>query len=154
MEKTDEFFMSEALKEAKRAFDKDEVPVGAVIVHEDNIIARAHNQRELLKDPTAHAEMIALTQAASHLDNWRLTGTTIYVTKEPCPMCAGAIMLSRIDKLIFATYDSKGGACGSVLNITNNDKLNHHVEVVTGILESESKSLLQEFFRKKRTDAI
>ncbi|OHB70901.1 MAG: tRNA-specific adenosine deaminase [Planctomycetes bacterium RBG_16_43_13] len=154
MEKTDEFFMSEALKEAKRAFDKDEVPVGAVIVHEDNIIARAHNQRELLKDPTAHAEMIALTQAASHLDNWRLTGTTIYVTKEPCPMCAGAIMLSRIDKLIFATYDAKGGACGSVLNITNNDKLNHHVEVVTGILESESKSLLQEFFRKKRTDAI
>jgi len=154
MEKTDEFFMSEALKEAKRAFDKDEVPVGAVIVHEDNIIARAHNQRELLKDPTAHAEMIALTQAASHLDNWRLTGATIYVTKEPCPMCAGAIMLSRIDKLIFATYDSKGGACGSVLNITNNDKLNHHVEVVTGILESESKSLLQEFFRKKRTDAI
>ena len=154
MEKTDEFFMSEALKEAKHAFDKDEVPVGAVIVHEDNIIARAHNQRELLKDPTAHAEMIALTQAASHLDNWRLTGTTIYVTKEPCPMCAGAIMLSRIDKLIFATYDAKGGACGSVLNITNNDKLNHHVEVVTGILESESKSLLQEFFRKKRTDAI
>ena len=154
MEKTDEFFMSEALKEAKHAFDKDEVPVGAVIVHEDNIIARAHNQRELLKDPTAHAEMIALTQAASHLDNWRLTGATIYVTKEPCPMCAGAIMLSRIDKLIFATYDSKGGACGSVLNITNNDKLNHHVEVVTGILESESKSLLQEFFRKKRTDAI
>jgi len=142
--------MKEALKEAEKAFRKDEVPVGAVIVHKDEIIARAHNQIIMLKDPTAHAEMIAITQAATYLKNERLKDCDMYVTIEPCPMCAGAMILARIRNLYFATKDPKSGAAGSVINILTNNSLNHRVKVTSGMLREESRSLIQEFFKKKR----
>lgn len=151
MSKIDKIYMSEALKEAVRAFDKDEVPVGAIVVHNGKIIGRAHNQIKLLKDPTAHAEMIAITQAAAHLKNERLPDCTMYVTIEPCAMCAGAMVLGRIKRLVYAAPDPKTGACGSVLNITNNSRLNHRIKTEKGILASEASSLLKEFFKKKRT---
>ena len=122
--------MQLALKEAERAFSKNEVPVGAVIVHNNTIIAKGHNQIEMMNDPTAHAEMIALTAAAAHLENKFLKDCVLYVTMEPCPMCAGAIVLSRIPSIVFGCYDPKMGGCGSVLNITENKKLNHQVHVV------------------------
>jgi tRNA(adenine34) deaminase len=150
MTKLDQYYMSEALKEAVKAFDEGEVPVGAVIVYEGRIIGRAHNQIKLLKDPTAHAEMIALTQAAAYLANERLLNTTMYVTIEPCSMCAGALVLGRVDRLIFGAGDPKTGACGSVVNITNNKKLNHRINVEKGVLEKECAMLLKEFFKKKR----
>ena len=142
--------MSEALKEAEKAFDSDEVPVGAVIVHEGKVIARAHNQIKLLKDPTAHAEMIAITQAASHLASERLINAVMYVTIEPCSMCAGAMVLARIKRLVYGADDPRTGACGSVVNITNNKKLNHRIKVEKGVLEKECAWLLKEFFKKKR----
>lgn len=145
-----EYYMNDALREAKKSFDKDEVPVGAVIVHKGIVIARAHNQIKLLKDPTAHAEMIAITQAANFLQNERLIGCSIYVTIEPCSMCAGAMILARIEELVYAADDPKTGACGSVEDIINNKKLNHKVKVKKGILEREAGSLLKEFFRTKR----
>ena len=148
--KSDEIFMSEALKEARKAFDSDEVPVGAVIVHESKIIARAHNQMKLLKDPTAHAEMIAITQAASYLANERLINTTMYVTIEPCSMCAGALVLARVKRLVYGADDPRTGACGSVFNIADNKKLNHRIKVTKGILEKECAGLLKGFFKKKR----
>ena len=151
MTKLDQYYMSEALKEAQRAFDEDEVPVGAVIVHEGRIIARAHNQIKLLKDPTAHAEMIALTQAAAHLGNERLINTVAYVTIEPCSMCAGAMVLARVKRLVFGAVDPKTGACGSMVNIANNRKLNHRIKVEKGTLEKECAWLLKEFFKKKRS---
>lgn len=141
-----EYFMRQAIIEAGKAIEKDEVPVGAVIVYEGRIIARAHNQRELLNDPTAHAEMIAITQAAAYLENWRLTGTTIYVTLEPCAMCAGALVQSRVDTLVYGTVDKKAGACVSVMNLVQEPRFNHRLEVVPGILANECKSLLQKFF--------
>jgi len=150
MTKLDRFYMSEALKEAQKAFDEDEVPVGAVITHDGRIIGKAHNQIKLLKDPTAHAEMIALTQAAAYLKNERLINTTMYVTIEPCSMCAGALVLARVKRLVFGAADPKTGACGSAMNIADNKKLNHRVKVESGILEKESAWLLKEFFRKKR----
>lgn len=145
-----ERFMAEALKEAERAREEGEVPVGAVIVHNDRIIARAHNQREVLKDPTAHAEMIAITQAAEALQNWRLEGTTIYVTLEPCAMCAGAIVLARIPRLVIGADDPKAGACGSVFDIPSEPRLNHRVEVLRGVMESEASALLRDFFHQRR----
>ena len=145
-----ELYMSEALKEAMKAFDRDEVPVGAVIVHGGKIIARAHNQIKLLKDPTAHAEMIALTQAAAHLQNERLLDTTVYVTVEPCAMCAGAMVLARVAQIVYGAADPRTGACGSVFNIAHDKRLNHRIEVVPGIREADCASLLTEFFRKKR----
>jgi len=145
-----EFYMQEALREARKAFDEDEVPVGAVIVHNGSIIARAHNQIKLLKDPTAHAEMIAITQAANHLQNERLIGSLIYVTIEPCSMCAGAVVLARIKELFYAADDPKAGACGSAADIANNKNLNHRVKIEKGILGQESGALLREFFKKKR----
>jgi len=148
--KIHESFMSEALKEAQRALKEDEVPVGAVIVYEGKVIARGHNQVECLKDPTAHAEMLALTSAANYLKTKWLNGASIYVTIEPCSMCAGALVLSRINNLYFGTADPKAGACGSVLNIVNNHKLNHRIKPVGGILKEEGSSLLREFFKKKR----
>ena len=148
--KSDEFYMREALREAKKAFQRDEVPVGAIIIYKGSIIARAHNQIRMLKDPTAHAEMIAITQAAGHLKNERLIDCLMYVTIEPCSMCAGALVLARINKLVYATDDPKAGACGSVINLVNHKKLNHRIEVSKGILEDESILLLKEFFRKKR----
>ena len=147
---THDVFMHEALKEAAFAYEKDEVPVGAVIVHESRVIARAHNQRELLKDPTAHAEMIAITQAAAALDNWRLTGATIYVTLEPCTMCAGAMVLARIDKLVYGTNDPKAGACGTLYNIAADTRLNHRLEIIPGVLAEDCGRMLTNFFAEKR----
>lgn len=146
----DKIYMAEALKEAAKAFESDEVPVGAVIVHKGRVIARAHNQIKLLKDPTAHAEMIALTQAANYLQNERLLDTTLYVTIEPCSMCAGAMVLGRIKRLVYGARDPKTGAAGSVLNITNNAKLNHRIAVTEGVLEEECGLFLKEFFTRKR----
>ena len=150
MSKIDEIFMSEALKEARKAFDGDEVPVGAVIVHEGRIIARAHNQIKLLKDPTAHAEMIAITQAAAYLASERLINTTMYATIEPCSMCAGALVLARVKRLVYGADDPKTGACGSVFNVTDSRKLNHRIKVTKSVLEQECAGLLKEFFKKKR----
>ena len=150
MTKLDSLYMSEALKEAKKAFDSGEVPVGAVIIHEGKMIARAHNQIKLLKDPTAHAEMIAITQAASYLANERLINTTMYVTIEPCSMCAGALVLARVKRLVYGAGDPRTGACGSVFNITDNRKLNHRIKVTKGVLEKECAGLLKEFFSRLR----
>jgi tRNA(adenine34) deaminase len=146
----DILYMREALKEAQRAFVADEVPVGCVIVHEGAIIARAHNQMRMLKDPTAHAEMIAITQAAGYLRAERLHNCSVYVTIEPCPMCAGALVWARVKRLAFAAHDEKAGACGSVVNIVNNARLNHRVKTQCGILEKESQALMKEFFKRKR----
>ena len=146
----DELFMREALRQAKKAADKDEVPVGAVITHKNTIIARAYNQVEMLKDPTAHAEMIALTQAAAHLDNKWLLDCVIYVTIEPCSMCGGALVLSRIARIVYGAADPKTGACGSVIDIVNNKHLNHQIPVTKGVCAEECGLLLSEFFKKKR----
>jgi len=143
--------MKEALKEAKQALQEDEVPVGAVVVYRGKIIARAHNQVELLKDPTAHAEMLALTSATNTLRTKWLNGVSLYVTIEPCSMCAGALVLARIKDLYFGAKDPKTGACGSIVNIANHKKLNHRIKVNSGILEEECSSLLKEFFKNKRT---
>lgn len=145
-----EQWMKHALKEAVRAFDDDEVPVGAVVVHKHTIIAKGYNQVEKMHDPTAHAEMIALTAAAAHVENKFLKECVLYVTMEPCPMCAGAIVLSRIPTVVFGCYDPKMGACGSVMNIAENKKLNHTVHVVGGVLDAECGSLVKEFFDIKR----
>lgn len=150
MTRLDSFYMSAALKEAEKAFESDEVPVGAVIVHEGRVIGRAHNQIKLLKDPTAHAEMIAITQAASYLGSERLINATMYATIEPCSMCAGALVLARVKRLVFGAADPKTGACGSVLNITDNRKLNHRIKIEKGVLENECAGLMREFFKKKR----
>jgi tRNA(adenine34) deaminase len=145
-----EQWMKQALREAERAFEEDEVPVGAVIVKDGKIIGRGHNQIERLQDPTAHAEMIALTAAANHLESRRLEGCTLYVTLEPCPMCAGAIVLARIPTLVFATFDSKAGACGTLYNITHDERLNHTAHVVSGVCDRESEELLKGFFGRIR----
>ncbi|MBM3250597.1 MAG: tRNA adenosine(34) deaminase TadA [Candidatus Omnitrophica bacterium] len=150
MGKIDEIYMSEALKEARQAIKEDEVPVGCVVVHKGRVIARGHNQIERLKDPTAHAEMLALTSAANYLGVKWLNGASLYVTIEPCSMCAGALVLARIKRIYYGAKDPKTGACGSVLNIANHKKLNHRIEVKGGILQKECGSLLSEFFRKKR----
>lgn len=148
--KIDENYMKESIKEALRALEEDEVPIGAVIVYQDKIIGRAYNQREKLRDPTAHAEMIALTQAASFLDNWRLKDTTIYVTIEPCIMCAGALVNARVKRLVYGAKDPKAGGCGSIFNIIDDSRLNHQVEVTSGVLEKDCQSILQKFFKIKR----
>ena len=145
-----EMYMGQALKEAQKAYEGDEVPVGAVIVYEGEIIARAHNQIKLLKDPTAHAEMIAITQAAAHLGNERLTGCELYTTIEPCSMCAGAAVLGRISKIFFGAADPKTGACGSVIDLTRSGFLNHDIEVVGGVMGNECRDLIQKFFEAKR----
>jgi tRNA(adenine34) deaminase len=150
MPNLDKHYMAEALKEAKKAFDADEVPIGAVIVHNGMIIGRAHNQIKMLKDPTAHAEMIAITQAATHLQSERLLDVTLYATLEPCPMCAGAMVLGRVKRLVYGAEDPKAGASGSIIDITNNKKLNHHIDVKKGVLEQECGALLKEFFAGKR----
>jgi tRNA(adenine34) deaminase len=150
MEKGHAYFMQLALREAQRSADADEVPVGAIIVKDGTVIGRAHNQTELLKDPTAHAEMIAITQAASAVGDWRLTDTILYVTKEPCPMCAGAIVLARIPLVVFGVADPKRGGAVSVFNILNHPQLNHRPDILQGILEEPCRDMLQAFFRKKR----
>jgi tRNA(adenine34) deaminase len=150
---SDEYFMREALRQARLAYEAGEVPVGAVIVSAGKIIARAFNQVELLKDATAHAEMLAITQAAQTFGDWRLEGATLFVTKEPCPMCAGAIVLSRIQRVVFGWADPRAGGAGTVFNITGSGGLNHTVEVVAGVNESEARALIQGFFRERRGQA-
>ena len=150
MLKVHQYYMQEALKEAQEAFQEEEVPVGAVIVYQDKIIARGHNQIERLKDPTAHAEIIAITSAANYLGTKWLNEASLYVTIEPCSMCAGALVLARIKNLYFGANDPKTGACGSVVNITNHKKLNHRIKVTQGILQAECSSLLKDFFKEKR----
>ena len=147
---SDEYYMREALKLAAKAFEAGEVPVGAVMVQGDKVIARAHNQVEQLKDATAHAEMIAITQAASSVGDWRLQECTLYVTKEPCPMCAGAAVLSRVRRIVFGVKDEKMGGAGGALNITHNSQFNHQIEVISGLLKDEALALLQSFFEKQR----
>ena len=142
--------MRMALHEAEAAREEGEVPVGAVIIHHGELIAKAHNQTELLKDPTAHAETLAITQASSALGDWRLNECTLYVTKEPCPMCAGAIILARIPLVVWGVDDPKRGGAVSVFNILQHPQLNHRCEIQRGILESESRALLQSFFRERR----
>ncbi|MGH2568662.1 MAG: tRNA adenosine(34) deaminase TadA [Bacteroidota bacterium] len=149
--KTHQEWMKQALREAEKAFEENEVPVGALVVHEGKIIGRGYNQTEKLQDPTAHAEMIALTAAANHLHSRRLEGCTLYVTLEPCPMCAGAIVLARIPTLVFGAYDPKAGACGTLYNIVEDPRLNHRVHVVAGVSDAESEQLLQGFFGRVRT---
>jgi len=143
-------FMVEAIKEAAAAAQEDEVPIGAVIVHNGRLIARAHNQRETLSDPTAHAEMIALTQAAAAMGDWRLEGCTMYVTLEPCAMCAGALVLARIDRLVYGPADPKAGACQTLYQITNDPRLNHRIEVVSDFMTEPCRMILQDFFAQKR----
>jgi tRNA(adenine34) deaminase len=142
--------MELALKEARYAFSKNEVPVGAVVVHGGEIIGKGFNQIEMMNDPTAHAEMIALTAAASSLESKWLKACTLYVTLEPCPMCAGAIVLSRIPTVVFGSYDPKMGACGTLFSITDDSRLNHRVHTIGGVLDAQCGDLLKEFFRKKR----
>ncbi len=150
MLKAQQYYMHEALKEAQKAFQEEEVPVGAVIVHQGKIIARDHNQVERLKDPTAHAEIIAITSAANYLGTKWLNQASLYVTIEPCSMCAGALVLARIKNLYFGAGDPKTGACGSVINIANHKKLNHRIKVTGGILQEECSSILKDFFKNKR----
>lgn len=145
-----EKFMKEALKEAKKAYEKEEIPVGAIIVKDNKIIARAYNVKEEKKDTTKHAEIIAIQKASKKLESWRLTDCDIYVTLEPCSMCAGALIQSRIRKVYIGTMDKKTGACGSVLNLLENYKFNHKVEVENGILEEECEKILKEFFKELR----
>ena len=143
-------FMYAALQEAEKAFEEDEVPVGAVVVHNNRIIGRGYNQIEKLKDATAHAEMIAITSASNNLQNWRLNECSIYVTLEPCIMCTGALLASRIKHLYHGASDIKFGACGSIHNLAENSKTNHTIEVFSGILAKESEQLLKSFFDKQR----
>lgn len=147
---SDDYFMGEALRQAVRATDSGEVPVGAVIVRGGLIIARAFNQVELLKDATAHAEMLALTQAETVVGDWRLTGCTIYATKEPCPMCAGAIVHTRLDRVVFGASDPKGGAAGGAMNLLQFPTLNHRCEITPGVREAECRDLLKNFFAEQR----
>ena len=146
----EEKFMKEALKEAVKAYDKLEVPVGVVIVNDGKIIARAHNVKEEKQDTTRHAEIIAIQKASKKLNNWRLTNCEMYVTLEPCSMCAGALIQSRIKKVYIGTMDSKTGACGSVLNLLEDFTFNHKVEIETGILQKECEQLLKNFFKELR----
>ncbi len=145
-----EFYMKEALIEAQKAMNLGEVPIGAVIVKGEEIISRAYNLRETAKDPTAHAEILAIRQAAQALGGWRLNGCDLYVTVEPCPMCAGAIILARIERLFIGTMDPKGGAAGSLFNIPEDGRLNHTTSVETGILQEECSAIMKEFFKKIR----
>jgi len=142
--------MQYAFKEAEKAYAKEEIPIGAVVVFDNRIIGKGHNQVETLRDPTAHAEIIALTSAAEYLSSKVLLGCTMYVTLEPCSMCAGAIVLAKLEALFFGAYDNKSGACGSVLNITNNKALNHQLSVTGGIMDDRCGELIRSFFDVKR----
>jgi tRNA(adenine34) deaminase len=148
--KKDQIYMKTAIEQAQIAEENGDVPIGAIIVYENQIIGRAYNQREQLQDPTAHAEIISLTQAAAFLESWRLHGCTMYVTLEPCPMCAGAMVLARIDRLVYGCDDPKTGAVKSLYNIVNDERLNHTINVTSGVLAEECSELLQQFFRRRR----
>ena len=145
-------YMQYALREAERAFAAGEVPVGCVIVHEGQVIGKAHNQRETLQDPTAHAEILAITQAAAHFKSWRLERTKLYVTLEPCPMCAGAIILGRVGEVYFGACDPKAGACGTLMNLFDDKRFNHQPALFPGLLAEECGALLTAFFKKVRRD--
>src|SRR5256714_9136407 len=151
---TDEFFMKEALRLARKAFAAEEVPVGAVVVKAGRIIARAFNQVEMLKDATAHAEMLAITQAEAAVGDWRLNECDLYVTKEPCVMCAGALVHVRMRRVIFGCADPRSGAAGGILNLLQIPGLNHHCEIRTGVLAQECAALLQNFFQARRRDTV
>ncbi|MHC4740964.1 MAG: tRNA adenosine(34) deaminase TadA [Planctomycetota bacterium] len=148
----DEHYMLEAIKAAQIAEENGDVPIGAVIVYENQIIGRAYNQREQLNDPTAHAEIIALTQAAAFIESWRLHGCTIYVTLEPCTMCAGALVLGRLDRLVYGCDDPKTGAVKSLYNIVQDERLNHRLEVTSGVLAEKCSEQLQAFFQRRRAE--
>lgn len=146
-----EEFMKLALVEAEKGFLRGEVPVGAVLVKGNEVIAKAHNRREGVKDPTAHAEILVIREASERLGDWRLLDTTLYITSEPCPMCAGAILLARIPRVVFGCYDKKFGGVGSLYNLLQDERFNHRAEVVAGILGDKCRNLLQEFFKKLRS---
>ncbi len=150
--KEDERLMRLAIEQAQIAEENGDVPIGAVIVYQEQVIGKAYNQRQQLQDPTAHAEIIALTQAAAFMENWHLNGCTMYVTLEPCPMCAGALVLSRMDRLCYGCSDPKSGACGSLYNIVQDQRLNHRVEVISGVMEEQCRQQLQKFFAKRRIE--
>jgi len=149
----DEYFMREALRQAQKAYAAEEVPVGAVVVREGKIIARAHNQVELLKDATAHAEMLTLTEAEAAVGDWRLTDCDLYVTKEPCAMCAGALVHTRIRRVIFGCPDPSVGAAGSMINLLQMHSFNHQCDITSGVLQKECAAILQDFFRKRREES-
>lgn len=151
---SDAFFMNEALRLATKAFEQEEVPVGAVVVRAGKIIGRAHNQVELLKDATAHAEMLAITQAETAVGGWRLNDCDLYVTKEPCAMCAGALVHVRMRRVVFGCPDERSGAAGGVLNLLQFPSLNHQCEITAGVLQDECANLLQTFFRARRRDNV
>ena len=147
-------FMKEALKEAQEAFQAGEVPIGAVLVDADGaVVARAHNMRETWHDGTAHAEIVALQEAARKLGRWRLSGLTLYVTVEPCPMCAGALVMSRVDRVVYGATDAKAGACESLFNIVRHPALNHQLEMRAGVLEDECRAVMKRFFKERRKRA-
>lgn len=148
--KSDEYYMGLALREAEKAYEREEVPIGAVVVHEGKIIGRGHNQIEMLQDPTAHAEMLAITAAADSLGSRRLLDCTLYVTIEPCCMCSGAIVLARIPRIVFGALDPKAGASGSLYTITNDARLNHRCTVEHGVLQEESAGIIRSFFAERR----
>ena len=145
-----EFFMRLALREAARAVGHDDVPIGAVIVLDGEVIAAAGNERELRRSPVAHAEMLAIEQAAAHMDSWRLLNTVLYVTLEPCPMCAGAVVQARIPRLVYGATDEKAGAAGTLYNVCQDDRLNHCLDITSGVLADESVALLRQFFQARR----
>mgnify|MGYP001125708251 CR=1 FL=1 len=146
----DEAWMRAALAEAEAAAEKGEIPIGAVIVRDGELIAGGHNLRETERDPTAHAEVVAIKRAAERLGAWRLTGTTLYVTIEPCAMCAGALVLARIERLVYGAADPKAGACGTLWNLVQDPRLNHRLAVTAGVLEDECRAVIQGFFRRLR----
>ena len=150
IELPDEHYLEAALGEARHALADDEVPIGAVVVQSGQIIGRGYNRRENLHDPTAHAEIIAITAAANHLVDWRLTGCTLFVTKEPCPMCAGALVNARLDRLVFGVWDERAGCAGSLYQLCGDPRFNHQLTVSGGVLEDQCQELLQEFFRRQR----
>ncbi len=149
-DKTDEAYMKEALAEAQAAYQRGEVPIGAVAVHRDHVVGRGRNRKEELADPTAHAEMLALREAAQTLRSWRLDGVTLYCTMEPCPMCAGAMVLARLPRLVYAVDDPKSGASGSIFDISQSPRLNHQLRVTRGVLAEEARDLLNSFFSELR----
>ena len=150
MYKDDYYFMERALKQAEVAYIKGEVPVGAVVVKDGEIISRGYNLRESTNDPTAHAELIAMKKASKKLNSWRLSGCTLYVTLEPCPMCSGVIVNSRIDRVVFGAYDRKAGCCTTLYHLCNDERFNHRAEILGGVSEEKCAKILSDFFKEKR----
>lgn len=150
--KDDQYFMNKALLQAQVAYKKGEVPVGAVVVKDNEIIARGHNLRESTNDPTAHAELLAMKKASKKLNSWRLSGCTLYVTLEPCPMCSGVIINSRIDRVVFGAYDPKAGCCTTLYHLANDERFNHRAQVLGGVMEDKCREIISSFFKEKRNN--